>query len=107
MRDLADKYMARGSRARTQGFTYIYVVLPKERANLGPKNVDPSYVKTCSKSPQNNVGRIITSQNAFLGRTGSDVSGLVGVDFGPPPAKTGQTAETVPARRPLIFVALG
>ena len=92
---------------RTQGFTYIYVVVPKERANLGPKNVDPSYVQNCSKSPQNNVSRIMTSPNAFLGRTGSDVSGLVGVDFGPPPAKTGQTAETVPARTPVIFVAPG
>ena len=107
MRVLADKYMARKSMGRTQGFTYIYGVLPKERANLGAKNVDPSYVKTCSKSPQNNVSRVITSPNAFSVRTGSYVSGLVGVDFGPPPAKTGQTAETVPARRPLIFVALG
>ena len=70
---------------RTQGFTYIYVVVPKERANLGPKNVDPSYFQTCSKSPQNSVGRVITSPNAFLVRTGLEVSGLVGVDFGLPP----------------------
>ena len=85
---------------RTQGFTYIYVVVPKKRVNLGSKNVDPSYVQTCSKSPQNNVSRVITSPNAFLVISGSGVSGLVGVDFGPPPAKTGQTAETVPARSP-------
>ena len=92
---------------RTQGFTYIYVVLPKEGANLGPKNVDHSYVQNCSKSPQNIVIRVITSPNAFLGRTGSDMSGLVGVDFGPPPAKTGQAGQTVPPLSPVIFVALG
>ena len=92
---------------RTQGFTYIYVVVPKERANLGPKNVDPSNVQTCPKSPQNNVGRVVMSQNAFLVRARSRVSGWVGVDFAPPPAKTGQTAETVPARSPVIFVAPG
>ena len=92
---------------RTQGSAYIYLLVPKERVNLGQKNVDSSYVQTCSKSPQNNVGRVITSPNAFLVISGSGVSGLVGVDFGPPPAKTGQTAKTVPARGPLIFVALG
>ena len=107
MRDLADKYMARGSMARTQGFTYIYLVEPKKRVNLGPKNVDPSYVQNCSKSPQNNVIRVTPSPNAFLVRTGSDVSGLVGVDFGAGPAKTGQTGQTVPARSPVIFVAPG
>ena len=92
---------------RTQGSAYIYLLVPKKQVNLGPKNVDPSYVQNCSKSPQNIVIRVMTSPNAFLVRTGSDVSGLVGVDFGPPPAKTGQTAETVPARRPLILVAPG
>ena len=92
---------------RTQGFTYIYVVLPKKRAILGPKNVDSSCVKTCPKSPQNNVGRVVTSPNAFLAPTGSDMSGLVGVDFGPPPAKTGPTGQTVPARSPVILVAPG
>ena len=92
---------------RTWGSAYIYLVVPKKRVNLGSKNVDPSYVQTCSKSPQNNVGRVITSPNAFLGRTGSDMSGWVRVDFGPPPAKTGQTAETVPARSPVVFVAPG
>ena len=92
---------------RTQGSAYIYLLVPKKQVNLGPKNVDPSYVQTCSKSPQNNVGRVITSPNAFLVRAGSEVSGWVGVDFGPPPAKTGQTAETVPARCRLVFVAPG
>ena len=92
---------------RTQGFTYVYVVVPKERANLGPKNVGPSCVKTCSKSLKNNFSRVITSPNAFLVRTGSEVSGWVRVDFGPPPAKTGQTAETVPATSPELYVALG
>ena len=92
---------------RTQGSAYIYLLVPKKRVNLGPKNVDPSYVKTCSKSPQNIVIRVMTSPNAFLVRTGSDMSGLVGVDFGPPPAKTGQTGQTVPARSPVLFVAPG
>ena len=92
---------------RTQGSAYIYLLLPKEGANLGPKNVDPSYVQTRSKLSQNEVSRVVTSPNAFLDRTGSEVSGWVGFDFGPPPAKTGQTAETVPARSPVIFVSPG
>ena len=83
--------MVAASIGRTQGSAYIYVVVPKKRVNLGPKNVDPSYVKTCSKSPQNNLGRVVTSLIAFLDRTGSRVVGWVGVDFGPPTAKTGQT----------------
>ena len=92
---------------RTGGSAYIYLVVPKKRVNLGPKNVDRSYVQTCSKSPQNDVSRVITSPNAFLVRTESEVSGLVGVDFGPPPAKTGPTGQTVPARSPVLFVAPG
>ena len=64
---------------RTQGFTYIYVVVPKERANLVSQNVDHSYVQTCSKSPQNIFGCVVTSPNAFLDRTGSEVSGWVGL----------------------------
>ena len=92
---------------RTLGSAYIYVVVPKERANLGPKSVDPSYVKTCSKSPQNNVGRVVMSPNAFLDRAGSEVSRLVGVDFGPPPANIGHTGQTVPARSPVIVVDSG
>ena len=89
------------------GFHYIYVVAPKEGANLGPKNVDPSYVRTCPKSPQNHVSRVMTSPNAFLDRTGPEVSGWVGVDFGPPPANIGLTGQTVPARSPVLFVAPG
>ena len=92
---------------RTQGFTYIYVVVPKEGANLGPKNVDPCYVQTCPKSPQNNVSRVITSPNAFLDWAGSGVVGGVGVGFGPPTAKTGHTANTADGRSPGLFVALG
>ena len=92
---------------RTQGSAYIYLLLPKERANLGPKNVDHSYVTTCSKSPQNDVSRVITSPNAFLVRTGLGVSGLGGVDFGPPRANIGHTGQTVPARIPVIFFAPG
>ena len=68
---------------RTWGSAYIYVVLRRYRANLGPKNVNSSFVQTCSKTLRNNFSRVITSPNAFLVRTGSDMSGLVGVDFGP------------------------
>ena len=63
---------------RTGGSAYIYVVVPKEQVNLGPKNVDSSYVKTCSISPQNNVSRVITSPNAFLILTGREPSGRCG-----------------------------
>ena len=92
---------------RTQGFTYICVVVPKEGANLGPKNVDPSYVKTCPKSSKNIFDRVVTSPNAFLDRTGSEVSGWVGVDFGPPPANIGLAGQTVHVRSPFAFVTIG
>ena len=92
---------------RTQGSAYIYLFVPKKRANLGPKNFDYSYVKTCSKTHQNICGRVITWPNAFLDRTGSEVSGWVGVDFGARPAKTGQTGQTVHVRSPFALVTIG
>ena len=78
---MAEKYLARKSMGRTQGFAYKYVLVPKEGANLGTKNFDPSCVKTCSKSPQNNVGRFVTSPNAFLVWARPRVVGWVGVVF--------------------------